>query len=297
MRKIRSVAVVGGTHGNELTGVYLCKKWSKNPDLLTRPELSVETVLANPKAYKANRRFMDSDLNRQFVLSDLANPLLADYEQSRAKVLNAQLGPKGDAKTDFIIDMHNTTSNMGPCVLLVQKAPIYNLLAGYIKTQMPEAVIVCDEDHVAHEKRHLLCTVGKYGIILEIGPQPQGVLRQDIFEQMERLTYIVLDFLVLYNTETLPKLPQNIEAYRYLHTLKLPVDENSNPVAMVHQNIQDQDFNPLNRGEPIFMGFDGTVYNYEGDSTVYPHFVNEAAYYNSNTGLSIAEKIELPVYI
>ena len=297
MRKIRSVAVVGGTHGNEFTGVYLCKKWKKNPQLLNRPELSVQTVLANPKAFEANRRFLESDLNRQFVLSDLANPELLDYEQSRAKVLNAQLGPKGDPKTDFIIDMHNTTSNMGPSVLLVQSAPIYNLLAGYIKTHMPEAVIVCDEDNVPNEQRHLLCTMGFYGIILEIGPQPQGVLRQDIFDQMEQLTYLVLDFLVHYNEQSVPKLPQSIDAFKFTHSIKLPVDEFGHRAAMVHKNIQDKDFQPLKPGDPLFVTFDGEVIKYQGDSIVYPHFVNEAAYYNTNTALSLAEKIELPVYV
>lgn len=76
-------------------------------------------VFANPKAHQENKRYLDHDLNRQFGLADLNNPDLTSYEQCRAKAMNQQLGPKGNAQTDFIIDLHNTTSNMGPSLILL----------------------------------------------------------------------------------------------------------------------------------------------------------------------------------
>ncbi|MFC1503716.1 succinylglutamate desuccinylase/aspartoacylase family protein, partial [Pseudomonadota bacterium] len=109
MNKINTVAVVGGTHGNEFSGIYLLRKWQKNAQLISRSSFSTQTVFANPKAHEENRRYSDCDLNRQFSLADLDDQKLANYEQSRAKVINNQLGPKGNAKTDFIIDLHNTT--------------------------------------------------------------------------------------------------------------------------------------------------------------------------------------------
>lgn len=40
------------------------------------------------------------------------------YELRRAKELNAQLGPKESPEAvDLICDLHNTTSNMGVCLL------------------------------------------------------------------------------------------------------------------------------------------------------------------------------------
>ncbi len=120
MSKIKQVAVVGGTHGNEFSGIYLLKKWQKQPNLIARSSFETETVFANPKAFGENKRYIDCDLNRQFTAKKLANNELANYEQSRAKAINAQLGPKGNARTDFIIDLHNTTSNMGPTLILVQ---------------------------------------------------------------------------------------------------------------------------------------------------------------------------------
>lgn len=292
---IRTVAVVGGTHGNEFSGIYLEKRYRNQPELMTRSSFSCKTLFANPEAHQANKRYLHSDLNRQFKTADLANPLLTNYEQSRAKVINAELGPKGAAKTDFVIDLHNTTSNMGACLILTQPGRIYNLLAGYIRLKMPKAVISRDEDHFAAEDHALLCTVGTYGVIVEVGPQPQSVLRQDVLEQMHEMTQHILDFIELYNTHALPELPKRVEAFRYLHSIKLPLSASGERLGMVHKNIQDRDYHPIEPGAPLFTLFDGTVLNYDGTEVVYPTFINEAAYYDNNLAMSLNDKVWIEV--
>lgn len=296
MQHIRTVAIVGGTHGNEFSGIYLERRYREHPELVKRSSFAVTTVFANPQAHQANRRYLHSDLNRQFKTADLADPTLTNYEQSRAKVLNAQLGPKGNAKTDFIIDLHNTTSNMGPCLILTQPGALYNQLAAYVKMKMPTAVISRDEDHFAQQDHALLCTVGTYGVIVEVGPQPQSVLRQDVLEQMDEMTQHILDFIELYNTNALPELPKRTPAIRYLHSIKLPMNAQGERLGMVHKNVQDRDYQPIKPGDPIFTLFDGTEVCYEGNETVYPTFINEAAYYDNNLAMSLNEQvwIELP---
>ena len=288
---IRTVAIVGGTHGNEFSGIYLEKRYRQQPELMTRSSFSCRTLFANPEAHAANKRYVQSDLNRQFKTADLANPLLSNYEQSRAKVINAELGPKGAAKTDFVIDLHNTTSNMGACLILTQPGRIYNLLAGYVKLKMPDAVISRDEDHFAAEDHALLCTVGTYGVIVEVGPQPQSVLRQDVLEQMHEMTQHILDFIELYNTNALPELPKRVEAFRYLHSIKLPLSANGERLGMVHKNIQDRDYQPIEPGAPLFALFDGSEIAYDGTEVVYPTFINEAAYYDNNLAMSLNDKV------
>ena len=59
---------------------------------------------------------------------------------------------------------------------------------------------------------------------------------------------------------------------------------------MVHKNVQDKDFEPLSKGDPIFTLFDGSEVTYEGDYTAYPHFINEAAYYDNNLAMSLGKK-------
>jgi len=291
MDNIKQVAIVGGVHGNEFSGIYLVKQYKQTPKSVQRSTFTTELVWANPEAHYANKRYLHSDLNRQFKNRDLANPELANYEQSRAKVLNAQLGPKGQAKTDLIIDLHNTTSNMGACLILTQAGTFYNQLAAYVKMVMPEAVISQDEDHLAAEDHALMCTLGRYGVLVEVGPQPQSVLRQDVLELMDLMTRHILDFVELYNRNALPALPKQTEAFRYLHSIKLPVDEQGQRLGMVHKNVQDKDSQPLHPGDPIFTLFDGTEVCYDGDVTVYPTFINEAAYYDNNLAMSLNEKV------
>ena len=292
MNKIKQVAIVGGTHGNEFSGIYLLKKWQQTPHLLARDGLTIETVFANPKGFEQNKRYLDCDLNRQFTRQDLANNDLANYEQSRAKAINAQLGPKGNANTDFIIDLHNTTSNMGPTLILLQSDDFNKKMGAYVLSKMPEAVVVF-EDQVSMDEHYFLASVAPQGVIVEIGPQPQSVIRQDVLDWMETMTQTILDFVVLYNTNQLPDLPSTYYAYNYVESLTLPLNEQGERIGMVHKNVQDNDFKPLKKGDPLFTLFTGEVINYQGDYDAYPHFINEAAYYDNNLAMSLGQKITI----
>ena len=294
MKKIEQVAIVGGTHGNEFSGIYLLKKWQKSPQLIARDGLNIETLYANPKGFEQNKRYIDSDLNRQFSLPDLANNELANYEQSRAKAINAQLGPKGDAKTDFIIDLHNTTSNMGPTLILLKSDDFNKKMGAYVLSKMPEAVVVF-EDQISMEEHYFLASIAEQGVIVEIGPQPQSVIRQDVLDWMETMTQTILDFVTLYNNNELPELAPSYQAYSYVETLTLPMDEHGERIGMVHKNVQDNDFKPLTKGDAIFTLFDGGEITYQGDYEAYPHFINEAAYYDNNLAMSLGKKITVAI--
>ncbi len=115
---VRTVAVCGGTHGNERTALELARHYSRHPHLLERPSLpasAVRVVLTNERAVAANVRFVDTDLNRCFLRKELdlgpAGFPETNYERRRALELNALLGPKGAASpaVDFLVDLHNTT--------------------------------------------------------------------------------------------------------------------------------------------------------------------------------------------
>lgn len=68
------VAVCGGTHGNEMSGVYLvremCKSVDKEEEDVEKP-MSVIVVLANPLAAQQCRRYIKTDLNRCFTHATL----------------------------------------------------------------------------------------------------------------------------------------------------------------------------------------------------------------------------------
>lgn len=58
---------------------------------------------------------------------------------------------------------------------------------------------------------------------------------------------------------------------------------------------QDQDFQPLQPGAPIFQMFSGEDLLYDGESTVYPVFINEAAYYEKGIAFVQTEKFTFTV--
>ena len=94
---ISSVVVVGGTHGNEYTGVWCIKALEEQRDKVEEryPSLTISTLLANPQAHLENKRFIDTDLNREFTMAKLRQTDFAGMpttiESLRAKELEASL--------------------------------------------------------------------------------------------------------------------------------------------------------------------------------------------------------------
>jgi len=129
--------------------------------------------------------------------------------------------------------------------------------------------------------------------MIEVGAQPQGLLRQDVYELTEKMALAILDFCLAWNAgENLELLP-TCEAYRLGHEVPFPLDENGERLAMIHSNIQDKDFSPVAHGDPIFKAFDGTDYLWQGEQVIYPHFINEAAYQKLDVAFATAEKTTL----
>lgn len=287
MPKVESIAIVGGTHGNELTGIQLVRHLQSSP-VSYSDDFVLSFILANAEAIAANMRFIDVDLNRQFHLDNLKSSNSMLYELNLAKILNQKIGPKQAPLTDLVIDIHNTTSAMGPTLIVLEDSDFYREMARYLKQDMPEANILL-EDEVPYQEHPYLCTVGKRGIMLELGAQPQGVSRADIFAQCQRMLQIILTYVDLYNKQAIPA-SEPVTTYRFGEVVLFPMDEEDQILGLVHPNLLDGDFQPVKVNEPIFTMFDGSELLLQGDKTIYPHFVNEAAYKQSNVAFSTANK-------
>lgn len=292
------VAVTGGTHGNEMCGVYLARHWLQDPGELQRPSFSVMPVLANPAATAACRRYIDCDLNRSFTLTLLSSTATPDdpYEVKRAQELNQLLGPKGTCQAfDFILDLHNTTANTGVCLISEVSQDPFNLhLCHYLQLQNPGLPCRIFQFELPGTESRSMESVSKNGICLELGPQPQGVLRADLFSQMKAMVASILDFIELFN-QGMDFPAFEMEVYRSLGSVDFPRTTDGNLNGTVHPKLQDHDFEPLRPGEPIFKLFSGEDILYEGDSVVYPVFVNEAAYYEKHVAFLKSEKIRVSV--
>ncbi len=281
------IALVGGTHGNETSGIQLIRNYRTYglPELAEGLEVSLH--LANPSAIAANVRFVDEDLNRLFTPERLTAGG-SSKEAILASHLNETLGPKGNSAYDVVIDIHNTTSNMGATLILLSADSFNIQLARYVKQQMPQANILL-EDEKSFADHAYLCTLGRRGVMVEVGAQPQGVLREDVLLQAQTLTETILSFCAL---DELPDLPA-CTAYRLGENVHYPLDHYGFRTAMLHHELQDNDFLPLMPGQPVFRTFNGQDITWWQDSPTYPHFINEAAYHKQNVAFATATQITL----
>ncbi len=109
MDKLKQVLIVAGTHGNELSGIYLHKLIKEGLYAVDRSTFSASSIIANPEAQKQNIRYIDSDLNREFSASNKVE----SSNSHESKVANQFIEHHANTNDQLIIDLHNTTSNMG----------------------------------------------------------------------------------------------------------------------------------------------------------------------------------------
>ena len=290
---IRRVAIVGGTHGNERTGVYLVKKFEQFPELIQRQSFECITLLANPSAIAANRRYLDRDLNRCFDTKDLANPELRSYEDQRAKEIAAQLGPKDQPNVDLIIDLHSTTSNMGLTILPSSKHPFNLRLAAYLSQLHPSVRVCCGVQ--CSQDTPMLRSLSPLGCTIEVGAIAQGILDANLLQQTEMLVHALLDYVEAMNQGKPLAAPSELTLYQAITSVDYPRNAFGELQAIIHPKLQFKDYEPLQNGAPMFLEFTGKTISYQGETVVYPVFINEAAYYEKNIAIVLTEKQQCKV--
>lgn len=290
MKKINRIAIIGGTHGNEFTGAYLIKKFEQFSHLIQRPSFETLTLLGNPKAFQESKRYLDKDLNRCFLSQNLQDISLSSYEDNRAKTINKILGPKGSSTTDVIMDLHSTTANMGLSIILGSQHPFLLKLAAYLSS-INSLVKVCYP--ASYQESSFLRSLCELGFVIEVGPVAQGVLNAEWFQKTEELIYTILNYLEAVNQGTTPPSPSTLTVYQYAQNIDYPRNEEGDIQAMIHPQLQFRDYEPLHPGDPMFLTFEGKEIPYEGTSTVYPIFINEAAYYEKGIAMCLTEKQQI----
>ncbi len=289
-KKIRKIAITGGTHGNELTGVFLINKFKNNPKLVKRDSFKTILMHANPKAIKKCTRYIDKDLNRSFAKKDLFNTEVYQYEDILAKTINVKLGPREAKKTnvDFIIDLHSTTSNMGLSIVIDNNSKLTWQAAAYLKEKIPKINIFRWRGDL--EDASFVNSITKDGFAIEVGAVPQGVLRADLFFETEKLISHILDFFEKSNCGKLKRKYKEIDIYDHIKLLDFPRDKKNNITAMIHPNLQDNDYTKIQKNDPLFITLEGKIISYDEEKDVYALFVNEAAYYEKGFAMCLAEK-------
>jgi len=263
--------------------------------------VQVDYILANPKAVHSIRRFVDEDLNRQYSSERLEDDTLGSYEANRAKVLDRRIGPKASEfpAADFVIDMHSTTSKMGITIIFESEGvdPVALYVAEFVRRALakeegmaPVFILFADipRDTIPHTP-----SVSRSGVAIEVGPIAQGLLRDDVCRWTEAAAGAIMDALLALNTDGVDAsvFGSSVRVFQNSRVkIPCPSDESGLPTAVFHERLQDGDYRPLRKGDPMFRGLDGSVIPYDGrlGEVVFPVFVNEAAYYLPESGLGFA---------
>ncbi len=271
---IKKIAVTGGVHGNELTGAYVVKKWE--PPKFS--DIEVTKILANPKAFKACRRYIDYDLNRSFHKEAL-NLDSHIYEYERAKVLNGRL-----KSFDFLIDLHTTTANLGATIVLSSTDEISTAVAKSAAVKSGAKII----RWLSNEEGAFINSVTDHSVTIEVGPVCQGVLDPTIYQRSLDVLNAVLE--TIEGKSFVDSGP--VECYEIFGYVDYPRDVHGELEGMIHPELIGRDFSPIEKGEEIFLGFDSKSIRYDGDRA-YALFINEAAYYEKSIAFCLARKITI----
>lgn len=158
------------THGDETIGYKVVEQIKK---IKVKQGHNIIVNIANPKAFKIKKRFIDQDLNRSFP-----GDINGNYEQKIA----AKLLPK-IREVDLVLDIHSTTSDLKDA-LIVTKLDIKT--KEYVRVIKPKFLL-----HMKVTKDNALISNAKVGIGFEYGnDKDKKVLKKTVEDIKKILAYL-----------------------------------------------------------------------------------------------------------
>ena len=289
------VLVVAGTHGNEVNAPWLIEQWAVHEELIDACGCVVQTVMGNPEARAVGRRYLDRDLNRSFrpdlLEQSATHPERCDREMLRALQLLGEFGPKGQKPCDLVVDLHSTTAAMGNCLVVYGRRPADLALAALVQSSLGLQIYLHESDAA---QQGFMVERWPCGLVIEVGPVPQGVRRYDIVQQTQLALQAVFRAIAdVVSGEVC--YPDKLVLHRHLKSLDLPRQASGEVAALIHPQLQDRDWIPLRCGDPLFVSAQGTTIAYEGPDGAIPVFINEAAYAEKAIALSLTSREEWPL--
>ena len=290
------VLVVAGTHGNECNAPWLLDAWARLPGRLDSSGLALCPLIGNPDALAQSRRYLDRDLNRSFQQALLADPARQELEVVRARRLLADHGPEAADPCLVVIDLHSTTAAMGNCLVVYGRRPADLALAAALQQKLGLPIYLHEGD--PHQNGYL-AEAWPCGLVIEVGPVPQGVLTAAVVLQTAIALEATLALLAGARQGRLPQ-PTHLVVHRHRQSLDLPRHGNGSPAAVIHPLRQHRDWQPLRAGDPLFQASDGGTMVYSPpagleNQPVWPVFINEAAYGEKGIALSLTSRERWPV--
>tara|TARA_Y100001968_G_scaffold22414_1_gene17681 strand:- start:1059 stop:1970 length:912 start_codon:yes stop_codon:yes gene_type:complete len=285
-----NVLLIAGTHGNEVNGPWLFDQWEKNLDLVKTSGITLSKVIGNPIAREVCKRYLDCDLNRSFS-SELWDSFNSKhYEIKRAQELFNLYGPEGQNPCQIAIDFHSTTSAMGGSLVVYGRRFADLALASLIQFRLGLPIYLHEGNP---DQNGFLVESWPCGLVVEIGPVPQGLIHQRIISQTRLILEVCLEELAKFQTEN-ALFPKAITVHRHLKNIDFPRDEKGFPDSFIHENLQNKNWFPINIGHPLFQSANGMIYRLSEIDSVVPVFINEAAYIEKNIAFAFTKRERWP---
>lgn len=268
------VVIVGGTHGNEWTGIQIVSHYQ---EALKKkfPKLTLEFILANPEAHKLNCRFKDEDLNRAFAFLHESR---TSFEHHRAREIQAEI-----LKSPcVVIDLHTTTANMGNSIIVSH----YNAENLDLCDKLSQHFNDCRVIGAPDPNKKYLASQSDFGLILEIGPVANGVVNAVALES----TLGLLEFILKEISTQTPHKDRPIELFEEHQDVPYPLNEKGELNAYIHSEFQGKDFTQIEGKFVPFKTFQGEELEMKTEEKLYPIFINEAAYYPQKLAFTLCRK-------
>ena len=284
------VLVVAGTHGNEVNAPWLLQQWQANPDLIDAAGLAVQRVIGNPEALRRRCRYVDRDLNRCFLPEQLEQGA-SGLEFQRAGELLHLHGPSGEQPCVVAVDLHSTTAAMGNSLVVYGRRPADLALAALVQGALGLPIYLHEADA---QQTGFLVESWPCGLVIEVGPVPQGLLNARVVEQT-RLGLETCLRALDQARQGLARLPDALVVHRHVGSRDLPKSENGEPQALVHPELQGRDWQNIASTQPMFRAADGIDRGETWVEGEIPVFVNEAAYAEKSIAFSFTRREVWPV--
>lgn len=298
-----AVLVVAGTHGNERNAPWMLAEWHRHPGLLADGGLALELVVGNPRAHASNRRYLERDLNRCFAPALLDDTSVTGPDLERARELLHLHGPRGRRPCAVALDLHSTTSAMGSSLVVYGRRPSDLGLAAAIQARLGLPIYLHEADP---EQTGFLVERWPCGLVIEVGPVPQGVIQAPTCLQTKLVLEAALAALGEARAGRL-RLPPELLVHRHLGSLDLPRATDGSPLACIHPALQHRDWHPIAPDDPVFEDRAGRTLRLAAvlpaavpdpeppEAPLVPVFINEAAYGEKGIALSLTRRERWPV--
>ncbi len=294
-RNITQIHILGGTHGNERTGLHALQYINSHLDEFKMGDIeNIHPIFANSRAILKNTRYVEKDLNRSYQYDYERPPQSAKsnvYEINRAFEIRKEIGAL-EKPVDFVIDLHTTTANMGNCLIVTDSDPWTQALAQKMLERIPNSYLIYEK--VERKEELTSSALALNHVTLEMGPIEQGVAKHPkILEALINIKHIIQSVSELNGKEASQLNFKESPIYIFeKQTVDYPRDSKGVPIAYIHPDFLHKDYSPLKLGQAIFIDSQGKEFFLEAGplfpssliekivagEKICPIFIGESAY-------------------